>query len=383
MLNLLEPSADGTDAARIVRFRLEAYIGLKQPNQVIELAEQHLSAADGNPDNELLDRAIRYLSRSGEIERAVQLEEKRWIAQPPSASRSQALSEVYFVQERYDKSAVAAREALSLSQTEEDRLASNWLLIRGLFSLERADEAEQTLASAIEGAPENGERLCMFLAVLYEQAGDTAASRRVLEAGLAQYPMNASMNNTLGYGLANDGVRLDDARKMIERALATQPDVAAYLDSMGWVYYKLGDFEEALDWLEKSQASLPGEAHPVILDHVGDTLYRLGRKAEGVRVWNQARLRLLTPGYVREDPEEEGLEDRLAAKIQAVAEDRPAPVAALGDGVSLPEPDGPNTPDPKPEPAAINPAEAVPKSSPNDLIEQTESTQNQASPESL
>ncbi|MEL7087812.1 MAG: hypothetical protein AAGL98_05120, partial [Planctomycetota bacterium] len=148
LLGLLSASAG--DEQRILLLKLETHIGLKQPDAVESLAEEHLAAAGDAPDNELLDRAIRFLFRSGETARAMALEERRWSVQPPSLQRSQSLASVYFTQERYDQSAAAARDAVSLSDTETDRLASHWLLIRCLVKLERFDEAEQTLATALE-----------------------------------------------------------------------------------------------------------------------------------------------------------------------------------------------------------------------------------------
>lgn len=377
LLNLLGQT--GGDEQRIIRMQLEAYVGLKQPDAIESLVEQHLAASGNAPDNELMDQAIRNLFRVGETQRALRLEERRWDVQLPSLQRSQSLNEVYFTQELYEKAAAAAQDAISLSVSEEDRLTSHWLHIRSLFKLEKFDEAEQSLAAATKDTPEDGGSLSFLTAMLYDQLGDAAASRRVMEAGLEKYPLHPSMNNTLGYGLATEGVRLQDARQMIERALATQPDEAAYLDSLGWVYYKLGEFEQALGWLEKSRAALP-DANPVILDHIGDTLYRLGREAEAVRAWNQANMKLLTPNYVKEDPEEEGLEDRLSNKIKAVAEQQPAPVASVGQGIELPAPEPEAAPKVAPENAleapavealeAPNPAAAAPSApTPAELAE--------------
>ncbi|MEM7625701.1 MAG: tetratricopeptide repeat protein [Planctomycetota bacterium] len=350
-------SEAGADSQRITRLRLEAYVGLKRPDRILALAQEHLDNAGDSPDNDLMNRVFNHLYRTGLrnkdqtlVDQALSLEARRWIIQPPSVRRSRILSEVYLTQKRYEDATTAAREALALSETVKDQLDSKLLLITGLFRTERLDEAEQILADAIKDAPEGGGDLSFSLALLYDEAGDTAASRRVLDEGLKKYPMHASMNNTLGYGLANDGIRLQEARVMIERALEIHPDEPAYLDSLGWVYYKLGEFDQALDWLERSRAAIPN-VNPVILDHLGDTLYRLGREPEAVRAWTQARMKMLSPNYVMLDPEEEGLEDRLALKINAVAEDRPAPVAALGRGIVLANPEAELNPEAGSEPA--------------------------------
>ncbi|MEM6459073.1 MAG: tetratricopeptide repeat protein [Planctomycetota bacterium] len=300
VLDTLEPDGGPRDA-ELELIRIEVAVGLNRADEVDELIAQYLAAVVAGrreADDETLIRVARFFARAGNQPRAIEIETARWAARPPSVERAQNLASLYLLQ----------------GQTER---------------------AERVVAEAMQRHPDAGPGLAAMLAFGLERAGDTAAARRVLASALDTYPDDSSLNNSLGYGLANEGVRLDEARAMIAKAVAAEPGVAAYLDSMGWVYYKLADFETALDWLERGRRA-EGGTHPVIIDHQGDTLYRLGRAAEAMRVWNEARLILMQPGYQMADPEEEGLADRLEAKIAAVAEGRAPAVADVGQGVEVP-----------------------------------------------
>ncbi|MEO0276286.1 MAG: tetratricopeptide repeat protein, partial [candidate division WOR-3 bacterium] len=86
--------------------------------------------------------------------------------------------------------------------------------------------------------------------------------------------LNASAYNYWGYMLAERGIKLELAMKLIEKALKIEPNNGYYLDSMGWVYYQMGDFEKAKEYLYNAVKVL--ESDPVILEHYGDVLMKLG-----------------------------------------------------------------------------------------------------------
>ena len=111
----------------------------------------------------------------------------------------------------------------------------------------------------------------------------------VLEADLkkviALEPGNAEALNAFGYTLADRGLRLEEARGYIERALALSPDSFFVLDSMGWVLFRLGKAEEAVGYLEKARAL---RNDPEVAAHLGEVLWSLGRQAEARAVWDAA-----------------------------------------------------------------------------------------------
>lgn len=108
----------------------------------------------------------------------------------------------------------------------------------------------------------------------------------IYEALLASAPEDASLNNNYGYYLADVGVALDKAERHILRALASAPQNAAYLDSLAWLQYRQGKYEEAKATLERALAIEPND--PEKLAHLGDVLSALGEYREAKNCWSQA-----------------------------------------------------------------------------------------------
>lgn len=361
--HLAEAKAAGeSPSEEFLTLGLRYFASKKQSDNVLKLVERHIADANevGYPLIErVLTLAIQYFAREGDQDKVLELAAIQWEAKPPSPARSETLGQIYLEAERYEDAVAVTQEAFEQGLLGEEPLLMTSLLVRALMELERFDEAEQHIKELAQDNPELGAEMAEYLAMVYQERGDTAASRRVMEAALEDFPNHAGLNNSLGYGLANEGIRLDDAERMIARAVAANPDTAAYLDSMGWVYYKKAEFERALTWLQRGRAA-DGGTHPVIIDHLGDTLYRLDRPAEAVRAWNAARVIMSAEGYQSFDPEEEDLPQRLEAKIQAVAKGEPAPVADVGQGVEIPAPARAiQAPDVEPAAPAIDPP-AVP-----------------------
>ena len=119
-------------------------------------------------------------------------------------------------------------------------------------------------------------------------------AERWLEEVLDEFPDDPGALNDLGYLWADQGKHLHRALEMIRKAVAAEPDNAAYLDSLGWVLYRLGKLEEALRYLERSVELLGEEPDGVVLDHLGDVYQALGRRQDAVRMWKQA-LKALDP----------------------------------------------------------------------------------------
>ena len=89
--------------------------------------------------------------------------------------------------------------------------------------------------------------------------------------------------NYLGYSWVEQGVQLERARKMIDTAVGKRPRDGYITDSLGWVLYRLGDFEAAVVHLERAVALEAGD--PVINDHLGDAYWAVGRKLEARFQW--------------------------------------------------------------------------------------------------
>jgi tetratricopeptide (TPR) repeat protein len=146
------------------------------------------------------------------------------------------------------------------------------------------------LAELPESAP-----LRYARSMLSEQQNDLALMESDLRAIIARDPDNATALNALGYSLANRTDRHSEAYELISRALALSPDEPAILDSMGWVLYRQGRYEEALDYLTRAYAAFPD---PEVAAHLGEVLWVSGKTGAASTVWQ---------GALRKDPDHEVL----------------------------------------------------------------------------
>jgi len=92
--------------------------------------------------------------------------------------------------------------------------------------------------------------------------------------------------NHLGYLLADRGRALDEAIRLVERALVTEPGNPSYLDSLGWAHFRRGDFNEAEKYLSPAAEQLPDNS--VVQDHLGDVLAGQGRWLDAIEAWTRA-----------------------------------------------------------------------------------------------
>ena len=128
--------------------------------------------------------------------------------------------------------------------------------------------------------------LTMRLANVYEAAGRLDEAEKELRRLMSEDPLNADALNSLGYMLADRGLRLPEAVELAQRAVKIEPSNPAYLDTLGWALFKQGRTEEAAAPLGKAATTLTGNS--VIQDHHGDLLAKRGRPAEAIAAWQRA-----------------------------------------------------------------------------------------------
>ena len=119
-----------------------------------------------------------------------------------------------------------------------------------------------------------------------ERQRDFAGSEEDLQRALALQPDNATVLNFLGYSWIDRGIRLEEGFRMIRRALVLEPKSGHIVDSLGWAHYQLGEYDEAVDFLERAVELLPGD--PVLNDHLGDAYWKAGRRKEAGFQWTRA-----------------------------------------------------------------------------------------------
>jgi len=165
---------------------------------------------------------------------------------------------------------------------DSDRPARVFLGLQILQALERWQDVERETASAMERIGEERDLLFIRAAAL-ERLGQVEESEELFRRLVDDEPTDANAANYLGYMWADREVHLDEALELIARAVALDPENSAYLDSLGWVHYRLGNFEQAEHWLRRA-ADLGGDVGDgTIYCHLGEVLLINGRPDEGRR----------------------------------------------------------------------------------------------------
>lgn len=154
------------------------------------------------------------------------------------------------------------------------------------FYIERknVDEAINVYGILLKAHPEyvNG---YFWLGYLYEEKKNRKQAIFYWEKTVQMEPNHADALNCLGYLYAEEGIKLNEALLMLRKALELRPDEGAYLDSLGWVYYKQKDYSRAEFYLKKASEHV--EDH-VIYYHLGELYKAMQRKDEACTWWNKS-----------------------------------------------------------------------------------------------
>ncbi len=167
-----------------------------------------------------------------------------------------------------------------------------------LQTLERWGDVERETASLLERFPDN-RQIRFARAAALERLGRTDDAEAIFRELLEQDPDDAEAANYLGYMWADLGSHLDEALPLIRHAVELEPDNPAYLDSLGWVNFRLGHLDEAERWLRQAVDGSPSDG--TVLAHLGEVLAALGKTAEARKILEQALTRSPeNPDHVRE-----------------------------------------------------------------------------------
>ncbi len=233
---------------------------------------------------ERLNDAAFYLGQTAE--RAEDFEAALdWYSKVKGANLAEALVRIAFLRAKAGEVAKAREILQQLRGRSPDEAVAFYLVEAEILDeVDRSDEAMDVYDTALEAFP--GDLNLLYARALYAVELDRLELaerdlRRILDAD----PEHADALNALGYTLADRTDRYEEARGYIERAYALKPDEPAILDSMGWISYRLGDYERALDYLQRALEKMDdGE----IAAHLGEVLWAMDRRAEAWEVWDRA-----------------------------------------------------------------------------------------------
>ena len=183
-------------------------------------------------------------------------------------------------------------------------------VVTGLGVLDRRKRFKEAVSRARDALVRLGDApgVQFTYAAALERSGawdDAVAQFRKL---LAKHPDDAAALNYLGYMFADKGVHLEEARDMLIKAVRAEPASGAFQDSLGWVYFRLGEIDRAEKYLTEAVRLDPFDA--TVQEHIGDLLRARGDKTKAAAAYRQA---------LANNPEEDGQKERIGKKLAEVA----------------------------------------------------------------
>ena len=185
-------------------------------------------------------------------------------------------------QGKYAEAKPLLKKAVDMNPGDLNALSGYGIVLSQLIENK---EAAKYLNNAVALAPDNVD-LLGTLGLVYNNMHNDAMSDSIYQKALDIDSTNALVNNNFAYSLSERGIRLDDALRMIKIAISADSANSSYLDTMGWVYFKLGKYDLAKVYIEKAIHN--GGESSTMLDHLGDVEFKTGNKKHAKVLWEKA-----------------------------------------------------------------------------------------------
>ena len=185
------------------------------------------------------------------------------------------------------EAAVAELEALAAERPDSfEPLYRIGNLLRMQERFGEAAEAYDRAGKRVAKSEQHHWSLFYFRGISLERDGQWKRAEADFLKALELQPEQPYVMNYLAYSWVEQKVNLDEAKQMLVRAVELRPNDGYIVDSLGWVYYRLGDYDDAVTYLERAVELRPQD--PVINDHLGDAYWRVGREHEARFQWRRA-----------------------------------------------------------------------------------------------
>ncbi|MBN2318719.1 MAG: tetratricopeptide repeat protein [Acidobacteria bacterium] len=263
---------------------MNAYRLNREFDAALEIGKQEY---EKNPDN--LRIGILYaraLADAGKTDGGAEVLNGLMESDPSNIDLYIHLCQIYMQGKRYSEAEEAIQRARRTVPEGEETEKQLEFQLAVVYEIQKDyDRAESLLKEILEADPDNTEAKYR-LAAVYERKKDYDRAESLFKEVIRANPGNAGALNYFGYMLADRGIRLEEAVRYVQEALAIDPDNGAYLDSLGWAYFKLNDFENAEKYLLQADRYVKDD--PVIYDHLGDFYYKTGDLKKARDYWNQS-----------------------------------------------------------------------------------------------
>ena len=281
-------NSQGDELTAIIYLRLALHLDPEHPLALVSLADTYERLRQYDRANEIFARVPK--------------------TSPVRPSADIAIGSNLELLNRSDE-AVAHLESLSKDRPEDVEVMM--ALGNVLRSRKRFADAAEVYTKAVERIerPDRGHWVLYFYrGTSYERSKQWAKAEADLKKALDLVPETqpagrAQVMNYLAYSWVDAGRNIDEAFRMLQKAVELSPRDGMIIDSMGWAYYRLGRYDDAVRELEKAVELKAGD--PVINDHLGDAYWKVGRRSEAKFQWTHAKDFEPRARGPREDPEED------------------------------------------------------------------------------
>jgi len=256
------------------------YLDQKAYKQAVETLKNLLESGSGNGElNYFLGMALEGLGKNDE---AIVAYEK--VTQTSSYFDSALVHLSFLYQSKGDNE--KAVQLMKTSLNNAPNKPGGYLFLGALYEeMKLYDRAVETLQKGIALAPEHP-RLHFRLGVVYDKAGDKPGCIEEMKKVITIDPGHAEALNYLGYTYAELGENLEEAERLIKKAMELKPDDGYITDSLGWVYFQKKLFHRAVNILEKALALVPDD--PTILEHLGDAYTKTDEPTKALKFYHRA-----------------------------------------------------------------------------------------------
>ena len=182
----------------------------------------------------------------------------------------------------FDGAERAIRDALEISKNKRPLVA---YLVSVLREANKHQEAREILESALDEEPDNDKFLYSYAIVLHD-LNEEERAMETMERVLVVNPKNSDALNYVAYGVAESGGDLSRALKLAQEALAIKPNDGYYVDTMGWIYFQMGAYREAVEMLGRAVSLVNDDV--VVVEHFADALLKNGERDKALEQYETA-----------------------------------------------------------------------------------------------
>ncbi|TNF45308.1 tetratricopeptide repeat protein, partial [bacterium] len=252
---------------------------------------------ESSPENYEITMQMGSLQRELELyEEAIKTFLDAAALQPDQFEPHLYLAVIYNTIDRPEEALDRLKTALSL---KPDRTSIRTFMAQILTDMENYEDAIVVLEEGLENNTDDP-NLLYQLGIVYDRSGRFSRTEKIMQRIIEIDPSHYDAMNYLGYSWADRGIRLEDALVLVRNALEIKPDAPYIIDSLGWIYYHMGHYQEALEKILEAEKAMPDD--PTILEHLGDTYQKLGNQEKAEEYWKRT---------LEVDPDNERILDKL------------------------------------------------------------------------